>query len=242
MRRYSPLLLTLLFAVFSASPAHAQLNFLKKLGLSGGSDATALAEDEIRAGLKEALKVGIDKTVALTGKKDGYNLNKKIHIPLPKNFKRVGNALSKVGFEKEVRDFELSLNRAAEAAAPQARDIFVESIGEMSMEDARRILKGSDTAATEYLQKNATPQLVEAFRPIVRKTMNKNDVMKRYNALIGKYNSPWMPKSLSPESVEKYTIEEALKGLFLILGEQEALIRKDPAARATDLLKKVFGQ
>jgi len=242
MQRCSALLLAAIITMLMASPAHAQLKFLKKLGLSGGQGSTALAEDDIRAGLKEALRVGIDKTVALTGKKDGYNLNKKIHIPLPKNFKRVGSALSKVGFDKEVREFELSLNRAAEAAAPQARDIFVETIGEMSMEDARRILNGSDTAATDYLQKHATPELVEAFRPIVRKTMSKNDVMKRYNALIGKYNSPWMPKSLSPESVEKYTIEEALQGLFLILGEQEVLIRKDPAARATDLLKKVFGQ
>lgn len=242
MYRFSTLLVVSLLACLYTAPADAQLKFLKKLGLPIGEENVSLAEDEIRAGLKEALKVGIDKTVAITGKKDGYNLNENIHIPLPKNFKRVGNTLRKVGFEKEVNEFELSLNRAAEAAAPYARDIFVETIGEMSIEDARRILNGSDTAATQYLQKTTTPQLVEAFTPIVRKTMNEHGVIQRYNTLIGKYKSPWMPKSLSLESVENYTVEEALKGLFLILGEQETLIRKNPAARATNLLKKVFGQ
>jgi len=131
MNRLSTLIVFTLLACICTAPANAQFKFLKKLGLPIGQENVSLAEDEIRAGLKEALKVGIDKTVAITSKKDGYNLNKNIHIPLPKNFKRVGNTLRKVGFEKEVNEFELSLNRAAEAAAD------IVHIGDIAIEIGR---------------------------------------------------------------------------------------------------------
>jgi hypothetical protein len=133
------------------------------------------------------------------------------------------------------------MNRAAEAAAPAAKKIFVNAILSMSFDDARKILSGGDTAATDYFKNKTTEQLTTAFRPVVQKTMDQNSVMQQYNQLVGQVQTIPFMKSQSL-NITDYVVSQALNGLFYMLGQEERKIRKDPAARTTDLLKQVFGK
>jgi len=145
-----------------------------------------------------------------------------------------------VGYGPKIDSFVLSMNRSAEAAAPAARKIFVDAITSMSIDDARHILTGSDTAATEYFKQKTTPQLTAAFRPVVDKTMAENGVTKQYNALVGQYKSLPFAKTQNLD-ITDYVVGKALDGLFYEVGEEEKKIRQDPAKQTTDLLKEVFG-
>ncbi len=223
-----------------ASAATAQeKSFLQKLGLKNSS-AGALSESTIGDGLKEALATGIARAVELAGKNDGYFKNEKIKIPAPKSFQRIDKPLRLAGYGPQIDEFVLSMNRAAEKAAPIAKDIFVKAITDMSITDAKQVLHGGDTAATDYLNKHTRDRLTEAFLPPVKETMGQYDVMKKYNAVMEQSASLPFLKSRGEDSLEKYTVGKALDGLFYLLGQEEKRIRQDPAARATDLLKKVF--
>ena len=201
---------------------------------------TPLSQTKIGDGLKEALKVGIDNAVKLTGQTDGYFKNEAIKIPVPEKLQMLDKGLRAVGFGNKVDDFVLSMNRAAEAAAPQARDIFINSIVGMSFDDAAKIYNGGNTSATEYLKEKTSQQLRDAFLPFVKKSLAQYDVTAKYNDLVGKYRSlPFTSKFPVPD-VEQYVLDKALDGLFLILGQEETKIRTQPAARVTDLLKEVF--
>ena len=145
-----------------------------------------------------------------------------------------------VGFGKSVDDFVLSMNRAAEAAAPQARDIFINSIVGMSFDDVMKIYNGGNTSATEFLKGKTSQQLRDAFLPFVKKSLAKYDVTAKYNNLVGKYRSIPFSSKLPVPDVEQYVLDKALDGLFLVLGQQETKIRTQPEARVTDLLKAVF--
>lgn len=204
-----------------------------------GADAP-LTEATIRDGLREALTVGIDKAVALTARQDGYFGNASIRIPLPAQFEPVENVLRPLGFGPKIDEFVLSLNRAAERAAPAARDIFVDAIVAMDIQDARAILHGTDTAATDYLRAHTSAQLAAAFRPVVERAMNEHTVTQRYQTISSRYNAVPLLENHELLNIEDYAVEKALDGLFLVLGEQEKLIRDDPAARVTTLLKRVF--
>jgi hypothetical protein len=146
-----------------------------------------------------------------------------------------------MGYGPKLDSFVLSMNRAAEAAAPAARKIFGDAIMSMTFDDARKIYSGGDTAATEYFKNKTSEQLTEAFRPEVEKTMHANGVTQQYNALVGQYKSIPFAKSQDLD-INKYVVSKALDGLFYTLGEQEKEIRKNPAARTTSLLKEVFGK
>lgn len=218
--------------------ANAQLEQLQKqLGLG---NASTLSDSKVVSGLKEALKVGTEKSVKLTGRTDGYFKNEAIKILMPSNLRTLERGLRAVGFGPKIDAFILSMNRSAEAAAPAARKIFTDAILEMSFDDARKILSGGDTAATDYFKSKTTPRLTTAFRPFVEKTMSQNDVMKQYKGLTEQYQSIPFAKSESFD-VNKYVVEKALDGLFYELADQERQIRKNPAARTTSLLKEVFG-
>jgi len=200
----------------------------------------ALSDSKIASGLKEALQVGATNAVKLTGKPDGYFANPAIKILLPKNLRPVETGLRAVGYGPKVDSFVLSMNRSAEAAAPAAKKIFLDAILSMSFDDARKILSGSDTAATDYFKQKTTPQLTTAFSPIVKKTMEQNSVTKQYEALTGKAQSlPFMKNENF--DITSYVTSQALNGLFYMLGQEEKKIRKDPAAQTTSLLKEVFG-
>lgn len=209
----------------------------KDLGLG----QSRLSDSKLASGLKEALRVGTDKSVKLTGRTDGYFANEAIKILMPKNLRPLETGLRAMGYGPKVDDFVLSMNRAAEAAAPAARKIFVNAILAMSFDDARKIFSGGDTAATEYFKSKTTEQLTDAFRPVVEKTMDKNGVTRQYNALVGQYKSIPFARGFDLD-INKYVVGKALDGLFYTLAQQEKDIRKNPAARTTSLLKEVFGK
>jgi hypothetical protein len=218
--------------------APAQLEQLeKKLGLGTTSK---LSDSKVTSGLKEALRIGTENSVKLTGKTDGYFKNEAIKILLPGKLHSLETGLRAIGFGPKIDSFVLSMNRSAEAAAPAARKIFTDAILEMSFDDARNILSGGDTAATDYFKGKTTPRLTAAFQPVVEKTMNENGVVKQYEGLAEEYQSIPFAKNQTFD-VNKYVVEKALDGLFYELADQERQIRKNPAKRTTALLQEVFG-
>jgi hypothetical protein len=231
------LALSLLTNLSLAQVSASQIgDIAKRLGLGTNS----LSDSKINAGLKQALQIGAENSVQLVGRKDGYFANAAIKILMPKNLQPLEKGLRMVGYGPKVDDFVLSMNRSAEAAAPAARKIFVDAITSMSFDDARHILTGGDTAATEYFKQKTTPQLSAAFRPVVDKTMADNGVTKQYNSLVGQYKA--LPFARKQDlDITNYVVGKALDGLFFELGEEERKIRKDPAKQTTDLLKEVFG-
>ncbi len=198
-----------------------------------------LDEETIVSGLKEALEVGTGNAVKAVSKQNGYYKNEFIKILMPEKIKKVADIMVQFGFEKEVKKFVKSMNRAAEKAGPEALSIFVDSIKEMTFTDARRILDGGDTAATEYFQRKTTLRLFDAFKPIVSAAMNDVGVTKNYKQMMNKYETIPLMESVAVD-LDKYVTDKALEGLFYMVGEEEKKIRKDPAARVTELLKKVF--
>ena len=206
-----------------------------------GMGSNNLSDSKITAGLKQALQVGAENSVKLVGRKDGYFGNNAIKILMPKNLQSLEKGLRVVGYGPKVDSFVLSMNRSAEAAAPAARKIFVDAITSMSFDDARHILSGGDTAATEYFKQKTTPQLITAFRPVVDKTMAENGVTQQYNALVNQYKMIPFAKKQDLD-ITGYVVGKALDGLFFELGQEERSIRQDPAKQTTDLLKQVFGK
>ncbi|MGD9851618.1 MAG: DUF4197 domain-containing protein [Nitrospirales bacterium] len=223
--------------------AHAQFgDFLKGLEESVPLlNSTVLDNEKIVSGLKEALNVGTEKAVALTGATNGYLKNEAIKILLPGKLQSMDKALRLAGFGPQVDELVVSMNRAAEQAAPLAKPIFQDAITNMSFDDAKQILNGGDTAATDYFQQQTRDQLATAFKPEVEKAMNQVGVVSQYNELVGQYSSLPFVKSPSLD-VNNYVVGKSLEGLFYTLGEEEKKIRTDPTARATDLLKTVFGR
>jgi len=230
--------LTLVLAL-SAPPASAQLDkVFKKIGLG---KKTELSDEKIASGLKEALQVGTDNTVRSTGQPDGYFGNAAIKILMPEKLRTLEKGLRAVGYGEAVDDFVLSMNRAAERAAPHAKAIFWDAITEMSFEDARQILSGGDTAATDYFRDKTVDRLSAAFAPIVEEAMEEVGVTRQYNELVGRARAlPFVKTELL--DINHYVVAKALDGLFYVLAEEERKIRQDPAARVTNLLKEVFKQ
>jgi len=234
-----PALASATILLLMAAPASAQLDQLFK-GLGIGQPS-GLSEAKIGSGLKEALKVGTENTVRLTGRTDGYFMNQAIKILMPEKLQTLEKGLRLVGYGPQVDEFVLSMNRAAERAAPQAKQIFWDAIGEMTFEDARRILNGSETAATEYFRAKTSDKLTTAFRPVVDRTMNEFNVTRQYKDLVGRYQAIPFAKTEALD-IDGYVVGKSLDGLFHVLGEEERKIRTNPAARVTDLLKEVFAK
>jgi hypothetical protein len=203
---------------------------------SGGG----LSDVKIGSGLQEALKIGTEKAVVQTGTLDGFFKNKAIKILMPKPLQTIEQPLRLVGYGPQIDEFILSMNRAAEKAVPFAKEIFWDAIGQMTFDDARKILSGGDTAATEYFKTKSSGKLHSAFRPTVEDVMNDVGVTRQYNQLIGRYQSVPFAKTISFD-VNQYVTEKTTDGLFFVVGQEEKKIRNNPSARATDLLKEVFG-
>ncbi len=225
--------------LLAAAPALAQLDQLFK-GLGIGQQS-GLSDAKIGSGLKEALKIGTENTVTLTGRQDGYFRNQAIKILMPERLQTLEKGLRMVGYGPQVDEFVLSMNRAAERAAPAAKEIFWDAIGEMTFDDARRILSGGDTAATQYFKTKTTDRLTTAFRPVVDQAMNEVGVTRQYKELVGRYQAIPFARS-ETLNIDHYVVTKALDGLFYVLGEEERRIRTNPAARVTDLLKEVFAK
>ena len=239
MKRF--IALTGLFVALMAPVAMAQdikgavTGALKSAG--GGSSAGG---GEVAAGLKEALAAGTGNAVQSLSKADGYFGDAAVKILMPGKMQQAAELLKKAGYQKEVDDFILSMNRAAEQAAPKAKPIFEDAVKNMSFEDAQKILNGGNTAATDYFKAKTSPQLTQAFKPVIADSMNQAGVTHSYKALTDRYTSMVPFGKMDSLDLDTYVTQKSLDGLFLKVGQEEAKIRTNPAARTTDLLKKVF--
>ncbi len=234
LRRLS--LLTIALALCCCTDAAAQSNdTLKKVDTASG-----LSDDQIVAGLKQALELGTSKAVALTGRTDGFLFNENIRILLPPKLQAVGKAMRLLGEGDTVDDLEIGMNRAAEHAAPQAKQIFLDALKKMPFTDARRILTGGDTAATEYFKRTSSADLTVAFSPIIHSSMQRIGVIKTYDHVIK--TAPGGSAIANEFDLDKYVVGKTLDGLFYMLGQEEIKIRTNPAAQTTALLKEVFSR
>jgi hypothetical protein len=196
--------------------------------------------DQAASGLKAALNQGASKAVALLGREDGFLGNPEVRIPLPGKLQKARKTLKKLGLKKQTDALELAMNRAAEAAVPQARQLFVDAIGRMSVADAVSILKGPEDAATQYFRATMTAPLTEAFQPIVGEATARIDLAKSYDALAAKASALGLVDE-EDAALDAYVTRKALDGLFLMMAREEAAIRKDPLGQADTLLRSVFG-
>lgn len=237
------MILTVLITTLNGT---AQANWVSQLKamVPKTSDVTetSLSETQVGKAIREALSVGIDKAVAAASQKGGYLDNEAIKIKFPDKFSMIENGLRKAGMGEKIDEFEVSVNSAAEKAAPQAKEILLDALMDMSIDDAKNLLSGGDTAATDYFRKSSSDRLYEAFQPYIQNAMEEYRVTQAYNQVIESYSKIPLAKKPNLVSADKYAIDKALDGLFHLVAEQEKKIRTDPSARATELLKTVFGK
>lgn len=199
-----------------------------------------LTEDEIGQGLKEALSVGINLGADKASALDGYFKNPKIRIPFPPEVQKVETALRNIGLGSEVDKFVLALNRGAENAAVQAKPIFISAIKQLTIRDAINILRGEKDAATQFLRRTTSPQLIQAFEPFMVKSLENTQATKYYTDIANVYNKIPFTSKVNPD-LKGYATQKAIDGLFILVADEEAKIRENPLARTSELLKRVFG-
>ncbi len=233
------MVLSIVFILFFYQYAHASfLDVLKEKFES--ITEKKLTNEKIESGLKESLNIGIKNAVACLGKKDGYFANPEVKILLPEEVRKAEPFLRSAGLGAQIDEFTLGMNRAAEKAAPLAADIFAKTIKNMSFDDTKKILRGGNTAATDYLKARAYDDLLKNYQPVMRKTMNEYKIFGKYEVISGKVQSvPFIGKAMDFD-LNRYVSSKALDGLFCILAREETNIRKNPKARETALLKEVF--
>ena len=238
----SVVLLLSTLVLVSAVPASAQLDqILKEMDTYSRSGAGPSGQVKVGAALKQALQVGTENAVKLTGRTDGYFTNKAIKILMPEQLSTIEEGLRMAGYGPEVDQLVLSMNRAAERAAPEAKKIFWDAIGKMTIDDAQRILNGTPTAATDCFKDKTSASLTLAFRPIVDRAMDEVGTARQYNELLGQAKAIPFLKTENYD-LDRYVVGKALDGLFRVVGDEERKIRSDPAARVTSLMKEVFGK
>lgn len=201
---------------------------------------SALTNEEVIQGLKQALDKGVRTSVNYLGKQDGFWASDEFRIPLPNKLQTVEKTMRTLGMGDKADEFKLSLNRAAENAVPQATDIFLNSIKQMQFDDAKEILNGSNTAATDYLKRNSSGALVEKFLPIVSNVTAKTGVTSQYKSLVGQLDMFSGLVDLQSLDIDYYVTNKAVDALFMKIAQEETLIRQNPVKRTTDLLRKVF--
>lgn len=217
--------------------------FLLLLFLAVGARAAgldSLSNKDAVGGLKEALSQGAGKAVAALGKADGFLGNSQVRIPLPGNLEKVAGLMRRVGAGKQVDELETAMNRAAEAAVPEAKTLLVNSIKQMSVEDAKGILTGGDDAATQYFRRSTAAPLAEKFQPIVRKAVARVKLAEKYDQFAGKAAKYGLVKEADTH-LDSYVTQKALDGLYLMIAEEEKALRQNPVGAAGSLAKKVFG-
>lgn len=208
---------------------------------TGDNATTTLGTNEIAAGLREALKVGTGNVVSQLGQTNGYYKDPRAHIPLPDSLASVRDVLEKVGMGDTLNDLELRMNRAAEAAAPKARDMFIDAITNMTLEDAKSIYNGPDDAATRFFQKQMSDPLTAEFTPVVNNSLAQVGAIQSYDQVMSQYQKiPFVPDVKA--NLSQYVVDHAISTIFDYLATEEAAIRANPAKRTTELLRKVFGR
>lgn len=239
MKRYMlPLLFALIVVPCAAQIPDPLRGVAEKLAGGGG-----LSNDEVIAGLKEALGNGAEASVLKGAAVDGFWRNEAIRIPFPPEAEKMKSTLTSIGMARQVEDFEMTMNRAAEDAAKEALPILRDAVTGMSVGDGMAILKGGDRAATRYLSERTTATLTEKFAPIVARSTKKVALTSYWTPLAKGYNKANMftgGKAVDPD-LDAYVTQKAIEGLFTLIGEEEARIRQYPMARTSDLLRRVFG-
>jgi hypothetical protein len=225
-----------LLSFFAAAQSPWEQIWKKSTTPSSGS----LGNEKIAAGLKEALQVSTSRAVASTGKPDGFLKNEAIKILLPDKLRSASKTLRLVGMGPQLNELEVGMNRAAEQATPKAKQIFLNALSQMTINDARQILSGSDTAATEYFRSKSSTELATAFAPIVHNSLQNVGVVQQYDALLRNPIASTVVRSQNFD-LDKYVVGKTLDGLFFTLGQEEKKIRTNPAAQTTSLLREVFG-
>lgn len=244
-------LLAFVFSVFVLSAAAQKLNttidtikkvvekevnkYSKKINKN-----KPLTNTEVINGLREALKVGTNNSAASASKVDGFYKNPLVFIPFPSEAEKVKMYAEKLGMNKQVNDFIMTMNRSAEEASKEAAPIFIDAIKSMSISDGFSILRGSDSAATRYLYDKTNADLMVKFTPVIKRAIEKVEVTKYWNPLITTYNKVPGVEKKNP-NLEQYITERAIQGLFKLIAIEEKKIRTDPVARINDILKRVFG-
>lgn len=229
--------------ILPALPSQAGFmdKMMSNLGLSG-TPAVGLDDATIVKGLKEALSTGIDRAVTSVSKQDGYFGNQAIKILMPEKLRSAADLISKFGFRNEVDDVILGMNRAAEMAAPKAFAYFMSALKAMTFDDARIILNGDTTSATEYFRQKTGDDIFSAFKPVISSSLQDVGAVHSYMQMTKRLNSIPFAGSVVGFDLDQYVTNKAVEGLFKMLGEEEMKIRTDPAARGTELLRKVFGK
>lgn len=201
-----------------------------------------VSNTDIGRGLKEALGKGVRYAVDSLGRQDGFLGNARVKIPLPRSLQKVERGLRLAGQERAVDEFVTSMNRAAEKAVPVAMDVFIDAIGKMTFDDARRILMSrEDDSATQFFRRTSEEDLRRLFRPIVEDFTQSVGVTQKYKTMIGKYGFAASLLGQDATDIDGYVTEKAMDGLFLLIADEERKIRRDPIGRTSDLLRKVFG-
>ena len=200
----------------------------------------AVAPKDSVSGLKAALNQGANRAVEQLGVADGFLRNPKVKIPLPPTLKKADKGLRMIGMGDEADDLVVTMNRAAEAAVPQARTLLVDAVKQMSLDDARQILTGGDDAATQYFRKVSYDKLQARFLPVVKEKTDRTQLAKQYNDLAGQAAKFGLVEARDA-NVESYVTRKALDGLFLMIAQEERAIRKDPLGQSSKILQSVFG-
>ncbi len=200
----------------------------------------ALSSTEINTGLKEALTRGAEAAVGQLGQKDGFFGNTQLRIPLPEPLQKAEKAMRLLGMGKQADELLLTMNRAAEAAVPEAKTLLVDAVKEMTLEDAKGILTGGETSATDFFRRKTETKLNDRFLPVVKTTTDKVGLAQQYNRYAGTA-AQFNLIDKKQANVEQYVTQQALDRLYILIGEKEAEIRANPLKAGSDLLKKVFG-
>lgn len=224
------------FAIFSLTACAELQGVINNLPQVDGG---VLSNTDIGSGLRQALDLGINKQVSKLTQKDGFFRNELVKIVLPEELQKVDKGLRKIGLAKLADEGLKILNRAAEDAVKEATPIFVDAVKDITFDDAKNILLGSDNAATEYLTTKTQTELYNKFQPIINNSFTKVGADKIWNTLINKYNAIPFTNSVNPNLTD-YVTGEALKGVFIMIAVEEKEIRSKISSRGTDLLKKVF--
>jgi len=238
-------IIALILVVFllSASQANAEGKWWEK-GINLFKTQNKISKEpsigEIGEAFKVALRIGSENVVKKLGDVDGFNADSAVHIPLPKELNTVKTMLAKVGMSRIVDDLELKLNRAAEASTPKAKELFWQSITEMTFDDIKGIYEGSEDSATRYFQGKMSPSLSKEMRPIVEESLSKVGAIQAFDNVMDKYQTlPFVPDVKA--NLTDHVVRKGMDGIFYYIAKEEAAIRKNPVKQTTDLLKKVFG-
>lgn len=244
MKRAPALLAGMLLAFAAAAQLPKLDDLLKGAGQLPQAGTTVGSGDERKdgAGIKEALAVGTERAVKDLSRVDGYFGNEAVKILMPDKIRRVADVARTAGLQKQVDEFILSMNRAAEAAAPLAARYFGDAIRAMTLEDVRGILTGGDTAATDFFRRKTQDKLYAAFKPVVSKKVAEVGATRAYKDMMGRYEGVAMMGGRQSLDLDDYVTNKSLDGLFKMVGEEEKKIRTNPAARTSDLLRTVFGK